>query len=143
MIIIAPYARGTQSGKINPKNYPYWKELLELIKEPVIQIGIEGEKQLTEDFVIGQSLKELAELVKECRTWISVDSFFQHFCWKLGKPGVVLFSQSDPNIFGHKENINLLKSREYLRQQQFWLWDQTVYNKDAYITPEEVYKHLV
>ena len=143
MIIIAPYSRKTRSGVLNPKNYPYWKELLGLIKEPVIQIAIEGEEILTENCVVGLSLKELAELVKECRTWISVDSFFQHFCWDLGKPGVVIFSQSDPNIFGHKENINLLKSREYLRPNQFWLWDQTEYNKDAYVTPEEVYTHLI
>lgn len=142
MIIIAPYARHTQSGKLNPKNYPYWKELLELIKEPVIQIGIAGEESLAEDFRQNLPLTELKVLVQECRTWISVDSFFQHFCWDLKKPGIVLFSQSDPNIFGHKENINLLKSREYLREQQFWLWDQTEYNKHAYVTPEEVYKYL-
>lgn len=111
MIIIAPYARGTQSGKPNPKNYPYWKELLELIKEPVVQIGVKGETALVEDFRQNLPLTELAVLVKECRTWISVDSFFQHFCWDLGKPGIVIFSQSDPKIFGHIENTNLLKSR--------------------------------
>jgi hypothetical protein len=41
MIIISPYAKALLSKKQNPKNYPYWKELISQIKEPIIQIGIE------------------------------------------------------------------------------------------------------
>lgn len=144
MIIISPYARPMpgMEDKENPKNYPYWKELIELIKEPIIQIGVEGEKQLVPDFRKNLSFTELGDLVKQCRTWISVDSFFQHFCWDLNKPGIVIFSQSDPNIFGHTENINILKDRKYLRDKQFWLWTQCEYNIDAYVKPEEIIKHL-
>jgi hypothetical protein len=78
----------------------------------------------------------------ECRTWIGVDSFFQHFCWDLGKPGIVIWGQSDPNIFGHPENINLLKDRKYLREKQFWLWEQAEYNEEAFVLPVAVLKHL-
>ena len=49
MIIISPYSKALRSGKRNPKNYPYWQELIELIKEPIVQIGIEGEEQLVPD----------------------------------------------------------------------------------------------
>ena len=73
---------------------------------------------------------------------ISVESFFQHFCWDLKKPGIVIWSQSDPIIFGHKENINLLKDRSYLRKDQFHIWEQCEYNKDAFISPTQVLKHL-
>lgn len=142
MIIIAPFARKLLSGNQNPKNYPYWKELISLINEPIVQVGVEGEEQLVENFQKNLSLYELKNLVNQSRTWISVDSFFQHFCWDLKKPGIVIFGQSDPLIFGHPENINLLKDRQYLRQQQFWLWDQCAYIKDAFVEPAEVLKFL-
>jgi hypothetical protein len=143
MIIIAPYAQKLRNGKNNPKNYPWWPELISLIKyDTIIQIGIEGETQLVEEFYKNLSLEELKSLVLECRTWISVDSFFQHFAWDLSKPGVVLWGQSDPLIFGHPENTNLLKDRKYLREKQFWLWEQCEYKAEAFVRPEEVIKYL-
>lgn len=142
MIIISPYSKKLRNGKTNPKNYPFFKQLVELIDEPIVQIGIEGEEQLVEDFRKNLSLKELGSLVNECRTWISVDSFFQHFCWDLGKPGIVLWGQSDPNIFGHPENINMLKDRKYLREKQFWIWEQCEFRNDCWVSPEEVVKQL-
>lgn len=142
MIIIAPYAQKLRNGKENPKNYPYWKELIAIIDQPIVQVGVKGEQQLVEDFRLNLSISELTQLVQECKTWISVDSFFQHLCWDLKKPGIVIWSQSDPIIFGHKENINLLKDRSYLRKDQFHIWEQCEYNKDAFISPTQVLKHL-
>ena len=143
MIIISPYSKKLRNGKTNPKNYPYWKELIPLIRyDTIIQIGVTGEEQLVEEFHKDLNLQQLAELVQECRTWISVDSFFQHFCWDLGKPGIVLWGQSDPSIFGHPENINLLKDRKYLREKQFWIWEQCEFREDCWVSPEEVAKQL-
>lgn len=142
MIIIAPFARKLPSGNQNPKNYPYWKELVSQINEPIIQVGVDEEEQLVDNFQKNLSLYQLKDLVGQCRTWISVDSFFQHFCWDLKKPGIVIFGQSDPLIFGHPENTNILKDRHYLRKEQFWLWDQCPYIKDAFVEPAEVLKFL-
>lgn len=142
MIIIHPYAKPLINGKQNPKNYPYWKELIELISEDIIQIGVEGESQLVPDFRKGLSLIELRQLIKECRTWIGVDSFFQHLAWSEGKKGIVLWSVSDPNIFGHPENINLLKDKSYLADNQFLWWDFTEYKPEAFVYPKEVIKWL-
>ena len=142
MILIHPYAKPLMNGKRNPKNYPYWKELIALIDEPIIQIGVEGEEQLVDDFRKNLSLVELRQLVKDCRTWVGVDSFFQHLTWSEGKPGIVLWSVSDPLIFGHAENINLLKDRKYLSTNQFLWWDFTEYNEQAFTYPEEVIKCL-
>jgi ADP-heptose:LPS heptosyltransferase len=142
MIIISPFSQKLRNGKTNPKIYPYWKELISLIDEPIVQIGIDGEEQLVDDFRKNLSLNALESLIAECRIWISVDSFFQHFCWDLGKPGIVLWGQSDPNIFGHPENINLLKDRKYLREKQFWLWEQCECNNEAFVVPKEVIKCL-
>jgi len=142
MIIIAPYSKKLRTGKNNPKNYPWWPELINMIEEPIVQVGIDGEEPLVEDFRKNLSIHELYSLVAECRTWISVDSFFQHLAWDAGKPGIVLFGQSDPLIFGHAENINLLKDRKYLREKQFWWWEQCEYIEDAFVRPEEVIDYL-
>jgi ADP-heptose:LPS heptosyltransferase len=135
MIILSPYSKFMRNGEKHPKNYPYWEEVISKIKEPIVQVGIEGEFQLVDDFRKNLPLDQLATLVNECKTWMSCDSFFQHFCWDLGKKGIAIFGQSDPNIFGHPENINLLKDRKYLREKQFWIWEQAEFKEDAFVEP--------
>jgi len=143
MILIAPFAKPLINGKNNPKNYPYWKELIAQIDERIIQVGVEGEEQLVPEFVKNLPIARLKELIAECRTWIGCDSFFQHLAWDCGKPGVVLWSVSDPLIYGHPENINLLKDRSYLAPNQFLWWDFTEHNPDAFVKPEEVLKFIL
>lgn len=135
MIIISPYAKQRRNGKINPKNYPYWEELLQMLSDEcdIIQVGMNNEIQMVDDFRTNLSITELSDLISKCKTWISIDSFFQHLGWYVGKQGVVIFSQSDPKIFGHNENINLLKSRNYLRENQFWNWEDVEYKIDSFI----------
>jgi len=142
MIVIHPYAKKLQNGKQNPKNYPYWKELIALIDEPIVQVGIDGEDQLVPDFRKNLPLFELKTLISECRTWIGVDSFFQHLAWAEGKQGIALWSVSDPLIYGHSENTNLLKDRVYLAENQFLWWDFTEHKNDAFVSPQEVIKFL-
>ena len=142
MIIISPYSKALRNNKTNPKNYPYWKELIRLIKEPIVQVGIEGEEQLVEDFRKNLSLSELRLLVNECKTWISCDSFFQHLGWDCKKYGIVLWSVSDPLIFGHPENSNLLKDRNNLVQNQFLWWEQTEHDANKFVSPEIVIESL-
>lgn len=138
MIIIAPYAQKLRTGDQNPKNYPYWKELISMINEPIVQVGVEGEEQLVDDFRKGLPISELRKLLQECRTWISVDSFFQHLGWSEGKQGIVLWGPSDPLIFGHPENINLLKDRKYLVPNQFIWWEATEHQNERFVEPHEV-----
>jgi ADP-heptose:LPS heptosyltransferase len=142
MIIISPYSKALRNGKNNPKNYPYWKELIRLIDEPIVQVGIEGEEQLVDDFRKNLSLSQLRELVHECKTWISCDSFFQHLGWDCKKYGIVLWSVSDPIIFGHPENINLLKDRNNLVQNQFLWWEHTEHDANKFVSPEIVIESL-
>lgn len=142
MIIIAPFAKQLMSGKRNPKNYPYWKELISLIDEPIVQVGIEGEEQLVPDFRKNLPLTELRKLLGECRIWISCDSFFQHLGWIENKKGIVLWSVSDPLIYGHPENINLLKNRSYLAKNQFLWWEFTEHKNERFVEPKEVLEYL-
>jgi ADP-heptose:LPS heptosyltransferase len=84
------------------------------------------------------SLDTLGELLSKCETWISVDNFFPHLANLYGKKGIVLWGQSDPNIFGYQYNLNLLKSRSYLREKQFDIWEACEPKEDAFLTPQEV-----
>ena len=142
MIVISPYSRPLSNGKNNPKNYPFWEELISMIKEPIVQIGVEGETQLVEDFRKGLPISQLKELLRECRTWISCDSFFQHLAWVEKKKGIVLWSVSDPLIYGHPENTNLLKDRKYLAGNQFLWWEAYDHNAETFVSAREVFKCL-
>jgi ADP-heptose:LPS heptosyltransferase len=142
MIIISPFVKPLRDGKNNPKNYPYWEALIEMINEPIIQVGVEGEKQLVPDFRKNLPISELRKLIQECRTWISCDSFFQHLAWDEKKPGIVLWGPSDPLIFGHPENVNLLKDRSHLTPNQFLWWEATEHKNERFVKPKEVLEYL-
>jgi ADP-heptose:LPS heptosyltransferase len=139
MIIIAPYAAKLLSGKENPKNYPFWRRVIEGLSEfDLIQVGVTGETQLLDDCRFDLSTPDLRKLIQECDTWISCDSFFQHLAWDEEKPGIVLWSVSDPKIYGHAENINLLKSRDCLAQNQFLWWESTPHDPSKFVDAENV-----
>jgi hypothetical protein len=138
MIIISPYSKKLLSGKENPKNYPFWRELIAMIDDPIVQVGVSGEAPLVEDFRVDLSTPDLRKLIQECRTWISCDSFFQHLAWDEGKKGIVLWSVSDPLIYGHPENINLLKDRSCLSENQFLWWEYVEHDPAKFVRPEAV-----
>jgi glycosyltransferase involved in cell wall biosynthesis len=142
VVLVSPWSHKLPTGKENPKNFPYWTELVSMMKASgcyVIQIGISGEKLIgADEVVLNASFDRLKTLLDNADTFLSVDSFFPHFAHYHGKYGIVIFSQSDPNIFGYPENLNVLKSRDYLRKEQFWLWTQAEFNETAFISSKEV-----
>lgn len=151
-ILISPYSQKLPVDKPNPKNYPYWEEVVSLIKQKipsieVVQVGVKSEPVIKGITNVQHDLtqKELLELAKTCNAWISVDNFFQHFCTYYKIPnGIVLFGQSDPAHFGYSTNINLLKDKKYLRKEQFLFWwdDSVSYKAEAFVGPEVVVKTL-
>ena len=151
-IIISPYAQKLPPDKAsyNPKNFPYWDETLRLVKLKlpdlkIIQVGGGNEPVLdrvTETF-FNSTPAELLQVAKNCDAWISVDSFFQHFCAYYKIPnGVVIFGQSDPKIFGYPHNRNLLKDQKHLRQDQFKHWWETPNKLEVFVDAETVAKTL-
>ena len=146
-IIISPYSKKTETLDNNAKNYPYFRELVEEIKIRgdfyVVQVGVSGENLIGCDEVMFDfSLCELSLLIDGCHSWISVDNFFHHLAWTMGKRGNVIFGPSDPNIYGHSENNNILKNRKYLTPFQFGLWENIIYNKYAFDRADIVVKKL-
>lgn len=144
-ILLFPWAKTMRNGKEHPKNYTKWPELVKLLEgegHKLTQVGVSGEHQLVDNFVPDLSYTELCDTIKSHDTWIGVDSYGQHLAWSVGKPGITIFGQSDPLIFGHRENINLLKDRKYLRLQQFWLWEQCDADHEVWVEPEVVLEAL-
>ena len=148
-ICIAPYAREIK-GTINPKNYIYFNELIVLLMEKyegvhITQIGREGEEILQGVNEVCQdiAIKDLPEKLKEFDHIITVDSMIQHLCWDLGIKCICIFTQSDPLIYGHEENINILKGREYLTPQQYDAWKYVQPDADAHIDPREITAQLI
>ena len=142
-IIISPWSKKQRNGKPSPKNYPHWKELIELIgQEKIIQIGLGGEEKLVDDCRFGLNFEEIDDLICDADMCVSIDNMFQHLCWFNERKCVVLFGISDPEIFGHEDNVNLLKSRKYLRQNQFGFYEDSDYCPEAFLDAETVYKKL-
>jgi ADP-heptose:LPS heptosyltransferase len=144
-IIIAPYAQKLRNNKNNAKNFPYWKELIALLEPDfkITQIGVNGEEILTRNVKFNLPLDELKALISKCDFWISVDSFLPHLAYHLKKKGVVIWSVSDPFIFGYQENLNLIKDRRYLRSNQFDIWECIDFSEEPFFSAQEVYDKIL
>lgn len=145
-ILLAPYSqklRPPKENSINPKSYPWWPELLELLSgHQITQIGIDGEKQLVPVFLKGIRYDMIKKAILDHDFWMSVDSFLPHLARFTDKKGVVLWGPSDPLIYGYPDNLNILKDRSYLRPDQFNIWEALEHNPDAFVKPEEVYSRM-
>ncbi len=116
----------------NCKSYPYWEELLLLLKDHEVK-EIKG--------ILSE--QEIIDLINWSDVWINIDSFVQHLAaYHKLKKGIVLWGKSDPKLFGYPHNINLLKDKKYLRQNQYrdWVspWNDVEQNLDMWVSPETV-----
>ena len=145
-ILYAPFAASAPSlaGQPSPKDYPKAKELAELLEKEneVIQLAGNGDVQVAKDVRRNLRHEQVCELIKWSDTGVCVDSYLQHAFWSVGKKAIVLFGISDPKIFGHPENVNLMVDRKFLRPNQFDLYYTSDYRPDAFVSPEEVLKEL-
>lgn len=143
-IVLAPYAAILPEGKLNPKNYPYWSEVVGRLNAQnceIIQIGLPHESKIdgVGQFLAGWPLKELRKVIENADCWLSVDSWLPHFCaTERLKGGVVVWSQSNPKIWGYPHNTNLLKSRDYLRKYQYAPWWDAEFDERAFVSADEI-----
>ena len=117
----------------NPKSYPYWEEFLTLIPEHEVK-EIKG--------ILPE--QEIIDLVNWADCVICIDSFLPHLIkyHNLKTKVICLWGKSDPLIFGYKENINLLKDRKNLRQDQFRWWTGVVCEPNDFVSPEVLSKTI-
>ena len=146
MILFAPFAARSPSlkGQPSPKDYPNPKELAALLESAheVIQVGGKEDEQVAKDFRPNLSFTELGKLIDESQTGICCDSYLQHYYWYRDRRAIVLWGISDPIIFGHPENLNLLVDRAFLRTNQFDLYYTSDYRAEAFIDPSKVIEAL-
>ena len=149
MIILSPYSSKLRTGATNPKNYPHWQVVVDVlvsIGHDIVQIGVGGEILLNgAKPAFGLSLAELTRMVDDpsCKTWMSVDNFFPHLCFHTKKSGVVVWSRSDPSIFGYPQNTNILKDRSYLRPDQFGFWHDCAHDPESFVNPAVVVNEVL
>ena len=139
---IAPFAAKLPTGERNPKDFPYFAELVQMLNtdgHEIVQIGTRGESRIegVSQFIQGFPLDKLVDVIRGCDSFVSVDSFLPHLCWlhRL-PPGVVIWGQSDPRVWGHPQNANLTKGK--LRQFQFAPWYEATYDESVFVSPQEV-----
>lgn len=147
-VVICPYSNKLPNEKNNPKNFPYWEQVVSSLKKKgiyIVQVGGKNEDPIegVNEVRLGESFARLKEILDRSDTFICVDTFFQHFAKYHNRTGIVIFSLSDPEIFGHKENINLLKSKDYLRPNQFSHWWESEYNLDSFISADVVVSNVL
>lgn len=149
-VVISPFSKKLRNGENNPKNYPHWQKVINLLKNEgiyVIQVGRSDQGETifeANETQFDLSQKDLQKLVKTCDSWACVDNFFHHMCSLiLDKPGVVVWGKSNPDIFGYSHNINLLKGKSYLRVKQFDIWEHEKYNPNCWVSPEKVFQSIV
>lgn len=143
MILIHCHAAPLRTGMPNPKTFDRWPALVPLLPQPIVQIGSASEDRYVDDFRADLPLSEIRQLVVACDFWVSVDSFLPHLAHHIPKPGVVIWSKSDPTHFGYPENLNLLKSRSYLRPRQFRIWDEESFDPGAFMDPAAIATAIV
>lgn len=146
MILISPFSKKLRDGRPSPKDYPVeiWADLVALLKEryklPIIQIGTTDEQKVegVEIFLHNLPFSTIAELLNNCTLWVSVDNFLQHMAHYYNKPGVVLYSYSNPDLFGYPENVNLCYSSLYQKPNQFESWDYPLPPIENYLSAKRI-----
>lgn len=147
-VIISAWSRQTPDGQPSPKNYPFWSEVVRLLRLKgikTVQVAVKGEKQIGADEVhFNVPLADISSLIDSHSTWISVDNFLPHLVNVHNKKkGVVIFSKSDPTIFGYSQNINMLKNKRFLRADQFGYWNSVSLDKESFVSPNEVVEAVI
>ena len=153
IVLLSLFSKLTHATKkISPKSYPLNEaiKLVKLLKEKdvfTIQIGISEESDIEADVRYNNlSFPELKELFFKIDSFVCCDNFYSHFAhyYDPNKKGIVIFSQSDPKLFGYDSNVNLLQDKKYLRpgKEQYQYWENCDYIENAFVNPEIIVKNL-
>jgi ADP-heptose:LPS heptosyltransferase len=111
-ILIAPFSSRSPNVKRNPKEWPHWPELVLRLRKAghvVVQLGEPGDILLPADErVMPVDMSRIGDMLREADTFVSVDTWLQHAAALHGVKGIVIWSVTDPKIFGRDMHVNLL-----------------------------------
>lgn len=143
-LVLSPYSRPLRSLGPNPKNFPHWEEVVDTLlsrfnlvvkQEVYLYKGQPSSDRVHSKVQVlpFTSVHQLVSPILESTCWASVDNFLPHLCNLIkADPGVVVFSKSDPSIFGYHYNKNLHSLAPRFRPDQFNLWEQCQYDDAAF-----------
>jgi ADP-heptose:LPS heptosyltransferase len=146
-IVLSLFSKAGQGHPVgsSAKSYPtsYADLLVKMLREKefhLIQLGVEGEYKLdVQEHFFNRSFEEIKEICQDSKAFISIDSFLPHLCHYFNiNTGIVIFSKSDPEIFGYHHYTNLLKDRAFLRKDQFDYWKNEKKEERAFVSPPKV-----
>ena len=104
---INPTSRSSKNQEWPLEN---WERVIsELSEINFIQLGSTDEPHIrgTTDLRGKTSIREAIALVKNFVGYVGVDSFLGHVAGALSTPAVILFGPSHPQVWGHRQSINL------------------------------------
>jgi ADP-heptose:LPS heptosyltransferase len=102
----------SRNSKNNEWPLVSWEQLVKEMPEyTFIQVGIKGESRVrgTVDLLGKYSFRQTLALLEHAHSFVGVNSSFSHATNAFNTPGVVLFGATNPELWGHPNNINLYK----------------------------------
>lgn len=123
IIIMHIHSRSSQN---HHWSHNKWVELIrEMPDYTFVQLGLPDELHVEGaiDLRGKTSLREAFALIKCADSFVGIDSNFSHVTNAFDIPGVVLFGDSDPLLWGHENNINIYKKVE-CSPCYYYLWNE-------------------
>lgn len=143
-IIHANPANHPLENKNNAKYYPYWNKVIE--KFPDIdwyQLGVQGNHIINNvKPLFNLPLKEVYKICLNSDLVCCIDSFLPHLLAPSEKKIIVVYTVSDPEIFGYNHNINLYKDKKYFRENQFDVWTNYAWKEETCVSEEEICEQI-
>lgn len=121
-ILIAPFSRMLETGKPNPKNWPHWYRVcksLELAGHQVYQTGQDYEPRVCSEFVGLLPQKTALLDLRAYDLCLCVDTWLQHAARAAGVPCVVVWTATDPAIYSHAANVNVIAAEPRYAKLQY------------------------
>jgi len=122
-IAIAPFSKINVPIPFNPKNWPFWGELVSVLKKQghkITQFAVAGEPSFgCHEFCVNAKMDKVKEILSKMDFCICVDTWLQHACNTLGIPCIVIWSVTDPEIFGYPHHVNLIGDKECFSENQY------------------------
>ena len=114
-----------------PKSYPYWEELLVLLKDHEIK-EIKG--------ILSE--QETIDLVNWADVVVTIDTFLPHMIkyHNLKTKVICLWGKSNPVHFGYPENINLHLGK--FRMDQYRWWKDVKWEKEDFVDSKTVFNAI-
>jgi len=140
MIKVIIQTKTNSAGKA--KEWPFFEELISLNPEVnFVEVLIEGQNPTKGAAAMYGTRKEILQELKDSDMFISIDSWLQHLAsMQTDKLGLVIFSRSNPAIFGYPKFANVFENTKYFKSNPYEAWSPVDIMTEAFPSIEIVQK---